>query len=312
MNRCPISYQELQNSELEIGYSKRGLASLSPALKILHILEYDTEQLRQEGLRSAAKMSIQGIQPKVSAKLNVKESKIELVTIDGRFILKPQSPFYKQLPENEDLTMKMASYIGINTPAHGLVRSRDNCLNYFVKRFDRISQKTKLAVEDFAQLSNRRRHTKYDSSIEQVIQIVEKYCTFPLLEKQKLYTRLLFCFVTGNEDMHLKNFSLITHDNKIELAPAYDLLNTTIAMANAQEQSALPLRGKKKGLTKQIFEKYLGAERLALPPKVTAQEMEKIFSAKQAWLDLISISFLSAELKDKYIALLEARLKILS
>ena len=115
--------------------------------------------------------------------------------------------------------MRMASHIGIEVPVHGLVYCIDGTRTYFIRRFDRGPHKKKLAVEDFSQAMSYTRKTKYESSMEQVAAAVEKYTTFPLLEKHKLFSRVLFCFLTGNADMHLKNFSLIYRDSKYELSP---------------------------------------------------------------------------------------------
>lgn len=148
---------------------------------------------------------------------------------NGRYILKPQSEYYEEIPENEALSMTLASMIGIQIPVHGLVYSKDGSMTYFVKRFDRKGHNQKVSLEDFAQLSGGTRETKYSSSMEKVAKIIELYCTFPKIELAKLFKLTLFNFLIGNEDMHLKNFSLITTNRKIMLSPAYDLINTTIA-----------------------------------------------------------------------------------
>jgi serine/threonine-protein kinase HipA len=123
----------------------------------------------------------------------------------------------------------MATLIGLEVPVHGLVYSKDSSMTYFIKRFDRLGKTKKLAVEDFAQLSGGDRHTKYNISMEKVIAITNELCTFPKIELLKLFKLTLFNFLIGNEDMHLKNFSLITRGNNITLSPSYDLLNSTIA-----------------------------------------------------------------------------------
>lgn len=201
-------------------------------------------ELREEALARVGKMSIQGVQPKLSAKLKIKNNCFEIVDQGGHFILKPQNEYYPELPENEALTMSLAAHIGIEIPAHGLVYSKDGSMTYFIKRFDRTGH-NKLAVEDFAQLSQHDRATKYNSSMEKVAKIIAQYCSFPKIEWVNLFKLTLFNFLIGNEDMHLKNFSLITRGPKVSLSPAYDLLNTTIAQRHAQEEIALPINGKK-------------------------------------------------------------------
>lgn len=142
--------------------------------------------------------------------------------------------------------MCLAEIVGLEIPVHGLIYSKDNSMTYFIKRFDRIGANKKLALEDFAQLSGEDRYTKYKSSMEKVAAIIESFCTFPKIEFVKLFKLTLFNFLIGNEDMHLKNFSLITRGSKVSLSPAYDLLNSTIAQKNAEEEIALPIRGRKK------------------------------------------------------------------
>jgi serine/threonine-protein kinase HipA len=255
----------------------------------------------------APKMSVQGIQPKLSATLNVSRRRFEVVDIGGHYILKPQNPQFSQLPENEDLSMRLAVAAGIDVPLHGLVYSKDGSFTYFIKRFDRIGRNKKLAVEDFAQLLGLSRETKYDASMEKVAAVIEKYCTFPALEKIKLFRLTLVNYLLGNEDMHLKNFSLITRDDKIELSPAYDVINTTIALANPQEEIALPLMGKKRKLDHFNLIDYFGRDRLKLTDRAIKTVLEKIESAFDLWTQLVHRSFLNPELKDKYLKLVEAR-----
>lgn len=242
MKRCPITYEIIAD---QASYSKNGLRLLSPQLKNLNPLALSADEQRQEAIMRVGKMSIQGIQKKLSAQLKIKEERFEIVDQYGRFILKPQSNIYAELPENEAISMSLAKTIGLEVPIHGLVYSKDNSMTYFIKRFDRLGHNKKLALEDFAQLLGEDRYTKYESSMEQVIKVIEKFCTFPKIEFVKLFKLTLFNFLIGNEDMHLKNFSLITRDQKIMLSPVYDLLNSTIAMGSAKEEIALPLNGKK-------------------------------------------------------------------
>ena len=307
MNRCPITYERCEGN-----YSKTGLALLSNRLIDLTNLPLTAQEQRREAAMRASKMSIQGVQPKLSAKLSLKNQAFEVVDRFGTFIIKPQSDIFSEVPENEDLTMKMANIFGIDVPLTGLVYSKDNSLSYFIKRFDRFGKKQKRHVEDFAQLTANTRETKYNSSMEKLIKVIETFCTFPMIEKKKLFRRVLFCFLTGNEDMHLKNFSLIRNINKIELSPAYDLLNSTISMGAAVEEIALPLKGKKKNITKKDLIEYYGKERLQLSKKTIHKELENI-SLKMTQLEqLIQISFLSDEMKSKYHNLLHHRAKILT
>ena len=303
MSRCPISYDEIPDGTR---YSPRGLRLLSRGLKDLEVLPYSAEEQRREAIARASKMSIQGVQPKLSSRLNVAKGLFEIVDTGGEYILKPQSEF-AEVPENEDVTMRLAASIGIEIPLHGLLYSADSSLTYFIKRFDRAAGK-KLAIEDFAQLSGKTRDTKYDSSMEQVIHIVDTYCTFPLLERVKLFRLTLFNYLIGNEDMHLKNFSLIRRDDKIELSPAYDLVNTTIAVGGVEEEIALPIAGKKRNLSRSDLVDYFGFNRLGLRDRVVNDQLLRIQNAAQGWRTAVAAGFLSENAKEKYQALLSERM----
>ena len=303
--RCPITYQQVDSGK----YSIVGLHSLSSKLNSLNDIPLSLSEIHQEYLSRAGKMSIQGVQPKLSMKLNIKENQFEIVDIKGKFILKPPNELYPELPQNEDLSMKMAKICNIEVPWHGLIYSKDNILNYAIRRFDRKGHNNKLALEDFAQLSNATRNTKYNSSMEQIVSIIDEFCAFPILEKIKLFRRILFNFLIGNEDMHLKNFSLITRNRKVELSPAYDLLNTTIALPNLIEEIALPIGGKKNKINHHDVIDYLGKERMKIPSKKIEEEIERIFSCYLEWEKLIEISFLSETMKEKYNILVQDRKK---
>jgi serine/threonine-protein kinase HipA len=202
--------------------------------------------------------------------------------------------------------MRLAATVRIEVPVHGLVRSVDQSLTYFIKRFDRDGR-SRIPQEDFAQLSGASRDTKYDSSMEKVAGVIDRFCTFPAIERVKLVERTLFSFLVGNEDMHLKNFSLVTRDGKVELAPAYDFLNTTIALKNAKEELALPLNGKKSRLTRRDVLEYFGRDRLQINDAVLNDVVSRFAKALPVWRELLGRSFLSEEAKLRYAALLGER-----
>ncbi len=303
MKICPITYETITNDRL---YSEHGLKLLSPKLKNLEILQFSADELRKESAKRANKMSVQGVQPKLSAVLSVKNSAFEIVSTGGRYILKPEHQSYDEVPQNEDLTMKLAATIGIEVPLHGLLYGIDGSLTYFIKRFDRISQASKISMEDFSQLSGRNRETKYNSSMEKVSKIVDEFTTFPVIEKLKLFTRTAFNFLIGNEDMHLKNFSIIVRNNKVELSPAYDLLNSSI-IVSSRDELALTLNGKKNNIKKSDIIDYYGIKHMGLPEKMIHTELTKIKDALPIWRNLINISFLSPNMKEKYLVLLNDR-----
>ena len=304
MANCPINLEPLPTDR---SYSEAGLKTIHSKLKHLEPLEYSYAAQLKEVRRRSDKMSIQGVQPKLSAVLKLKDSSFALVDRGGRFILKPNPLAYEEVPANEALTMRMAAEAGIEVPAHGLLRAKDASWVYFVKRYDRVGRTGKVHVEDFAQLSGATRETKYDSSLEQVVRLLEQFCTFPAIEKPKLAKRLLFCFLTGNEDMHLKNFSVWMQDGVVSLTPAYDLLNSTLVLENAKEESALPLRGKKRKLNKELWLNYFCKERLQLTEEQIDSVVKDLKEALPVWDRLIGQSFLSLERQLGYRTILYER-----
>ena len=303
MNRCPITYELCGEQK----YSAQGLKLLSPKLKDLLDFPYNKGDQLKQAMARATKMSIQGVQPKLSARLNVSAGIFEIADQGGTFIIKPQNDLYEELPENEDLTMRLAALAGIEIPLHGMIYSKDGSRSYFIKRFDRLPKKKRVAVEDFAQLTGQTRETKYSSSMEKVAGVLDQFCTFPLIEKQKLFRLTIFNFLCGNEDMHLKNFSLIRRNGKVEISPSYDLSNTTITMPNPQEEFALTLAGRKSKITKENLIDYFGSERLGLTPIVIEKTLQEIENQKLKWYKQIQISFLSEEMKKKYVELMSLR-----
>ncbi|MGV8094057.1 MAG: HipA domain-containing protein [Mangrovibacterium sp.] len=308
MNRCPITYEPCG----ELLYSEKGLKLLSPALKELALLNFSAEELRTEAMVRASKVSIQGVQPKLSAVLSVKDGHFDIVDKNGRYILKPQHHIFPELPQNEDLTMRLASTIGIEVPLHGMVYAKDHSLTYFIRRFDRRGQKDKVPVEDFAQLAGMSRDTKYNYSMEKLVKLIDDFCTFPAIEKAKLFRRVIFNYLIGNEDMHLKNYSVIVQNGKVELSPAYDLLNSTIVLKGDIEEIALPIKGKKSNLNAGVLIDYFGKERCSLTDKVIEKNLEAIKKKSSQWFILIDNSFLSSDMKEKYRLFLQKRIKVLS
>ncbi|MFA9195312.1 HipA domain-containing protein [Flavobacterium sp. FBOR7N2.3] len=306
MNRCPITYELCGTDK----YSEKGLRMIAPKLTYLNDLPYTAVELRQEAANRAKKLSIQGVQPKLSAAISIVDQEFKIVDQFGTYIIKPQNDLFPQLPENEDVTMRMAKVFGLEVPFHGMVYAKDGSLSYFIKRFDRYGKGKKLATEDFAQLTANTRDTKYRFTMEKLIPVLDEFCSFPAIEKADFFKRILFCYVTGNEDMHLKNFSLITKNGKTTLTPAYDFLNSTIAIKNPEEEIALTLKGKKSNLKAIDFVDYYAKERLQLNEKTIANILQQMQQATPKWKELLEISFLSPDMKEKYLNLLETKTKM--
>lgn len=309
MNRCLFTYEELMSGEKY--YSLRGLKALAKNLNQLEIFPYSQEEQIEIARQMVKKISIQGVQPKFSLALSVKENTFKQVENGGQYILKPQVISYKQLPENEDLTMRLVSMTGMKLPWHGLVKCSDGSLSYAIKRFDRFG-KEKIPMEDFTQLIGASRDTKYDVPIEKVAEAIEDFCTFPMVEYLKLYKLILLAFLLGNEDLHLKNLSVVTVNEKVQLAPVYDFVNSTIINPHGEDELALSLGDKKKGFTRKDFVDDFAVKTLFLGKKLAEKELSQLLAFVPQWKQMIDKSFLSTDLKIKYVHLLEDRAARLS
>lgn len=304
MRRCPITYNEIENG----WYSKTGLRRLNPALTELHPLPLDYEQQIEAVRQNMIRMAIPGVQPKMSAQLSVKDHTFKVVNRHGSYILKPELWDFEEVPQNEDLTMRMAAAAGIEVPFHGLIYARDGSMLYVIRRFDRTGRSGKIHVEDFAQVEGVNNGPEGDHSLEQVAATIESYCTFPMVDKLKVFRRVLFCWLCGNEDMHLKNFSLVHRKGRIELSPAYDLLNTTMLFAGLESEMSLSLHGQHSGFDYELLFEYFGRERLGLNEKILDRTEGVFQKAFPEWERLIAISFLSEENRQRYRQVLRERL----
>lgn len=310
MRRCLFTYEPLAKNE--VNYSLEGLKELSKKLTCLNVFPYDQNQQIEIAQKMVKKISIQGVQPKFSVILDEKEHVFKEIENNGKYILKTQVRLYKQIPENEDLTMHLVGMTGIKLPWHGLIKCSDDSLSYIIRRFDRVG-KDKVPMEDFSQLIGASRDTKYDVSLEKVADTIEQYCTYPTVEYFKLFQRVILAFLLGNEDFHLKNISVITINKKIQLSPIYDFVNSTIANPNAEEEMALSIGGKKNGFTRDDLLVDFAQHYLYLPKAKVEKETQRLLDFVPEWIEKIDTSFLEESMKVKYKELLKeraARLKI--
>ena len=273
-------------------------------------LDYDLDELNEIAKDSVLKsISVTGVQPKLSLHLSKvrgeRNSKFTIVGLWGGYILKPPSEKYPFLPENEHLTMSLAQTFGIKTVPYGMVRFKSGELAYISKRIDR-TKSGKKHMEDMCQLQERLTEDKYRGSVEQIGKTLKKYSSNPGYDLQRLFEVVLFSFLSGNADMHLKNYSLFySSTDFFELSPAYDLLNTAIAIPEDKEESALSINGKKARLEKEDFD-FL-AENFQIQSKVVTGIYEKFAKRRESVVNQISDSFLNNELKDKYIEIFNSR-----
>jgi serine/threonine-protein kinase HipA len=250
---------------------------------------------------------ITGVQKKVSLHLQEEgdNSRLTLVDYPSGYILKPQSEQYPQLPENEWLTMHLANICGIKTVPFALIRLEDNSLAYITKRIDRKGNK-KIAMEDFCQLAEVLTENKYRSSCEKLGKVLYKYSDNIGLDFYKLFNVILFSFMVGNSDMHLKNFSIYKNNSKYMFSPSYDLLNTLI-ITDDKEEIALSIEGRKSKITRNDFSD------LALKYNLTSVQINNIFNnIKNKYpsiIDSINNSLLDDSLKTAYINIIDDRFK---
>lgn len=255
--------------------------------------------------------TVAGVQKKLSLHLSKeKENRLTLVGYPAGYILKPQTDEFESLPEMENLVMKMAEITGIKTVPNALIKV-NNQLAYITKRIDRIQKGEEInlfAMEDFCQLSERPTEEKYKSSYERCVKIIREYSSKTGLDISDFFYRLLFCFITGNSDMHLKNFSLIENapgSREFELSAAYDLLPVNIAMPEDKEEFALTMNGKKANLKHSDFIAF--AKVAGINENVSQKMISRILSFKEKYLAAVKESYLSEHLKENFIELINER-----
>lgn len=253
--------------------------------------------------------TVTGVQKKLSLALREEgqRNRLTFVGLWGNFILKSPVEAYPCLPENEFLTMRLADIVGIQTVPHALIRLKSGELAYLTRRIDR-TRDGKVPMEDMAQLTERMTEEKYRGSVEQIGKIVLRYCSNRLFDALRLYELAIFSFITGNGDMHLKNYSLITRPEGITLAPAYDLLNTRLVISEDEdpEESALAICGKRRKITLDDFHKL--ANHLELTRKQAENVLKRILNSRVEMEECIRFSFLPRDMHQYYREIIKTRL----
>ena len=311
MERCLYCYQPLEQHETDFHSrcSKKIFGTVIPP--VLPYSKVDIESLALEVVRS--QVTITGVQPKLSVDLKKEkggEKRFTIVGLWGGYILKPQTEQYTNLPENEDLTMHLARLAKINTVPHSLIRFKDGSLAYITKRIDRDKKGNKIPMEDMCQLTEKLTEQKYKGSHEQIAKKIVEFSAYPVLDLVNYVEVLLFCYLTGNADMHLKNFSLYKKIKETTLTPAYDLLSTKLVIPEDTEELALTLNGKKRKLKRSDFDNLL--KTMKVEDKVIENTYNKFRKVLPLWYDFIDISFLPNQMKIDYKALIEHRSSILN
>ena len=308
MERCLYCYQSLEQGQVDFHpqCSKKIFGTAVPP--VLPYTKADIESLALEVVRS--QVTITGVQPKLSVDLEKGkggEKRFTIVGLWGEYILKPQTEQYPSLPENEDLTMHLASLARIKTVPHSLIRFQDGSLAYITKRIDRDKKGVKIPMEDMCQLTEKLTEQKYKGSHEQIAKKIVEFSAYPVLDLINYFEVLLFCYLTGNADMHLKNFSLYKKVGECVLAPAYDLLSTKLVIPQDNEELALTLNGKKNKLKKVDFDSLL--KTMKVDDKAIENVYDKFRKVIPEWLLFIDSSFLPDEMKEQYKTLIQEKCK---
>ena len=308
--KCLYCYKPLAESETDFHAkcSRKMFGTQTPP-----VLPYGQDQIRamaEEVVRSQTTLT--GVQPKLSLDFDrmSRTPRLTIVGLWGRFILKPQTEHYPCLPELEDLTMHLAQLAGVETVPHSLIRFADGQLCYITRRIDRTPQGEKIDMEDMCQLSERLTEDKYKGSHERIAKIIFQHSSAPQLDLVRYWEQVVFAWLTGNADMHLKNYSLYAPDGtNYVLTPAYDLLSTALVLPDDTEELALTLCGKKRKLTRGHFADAMRSS--GLNEKVCSNLFQRFVHTADAWAAFIRMSFLPAEMAEAYVSLIRSRLALL-
>jgi serine/threonine-protein kinase HipA len=310
---CLFCYQKLHKGEIDFHPACSRKLFGQPEAPALPYTEEQMTELAVNIVRS--QVAVTGVQPKLS--LDIEKTgkqtdagkapcRFTIIGLWGGYILKPPTKQYPQLPELEDITMHLAALAKIATVPHSLIRLQTGNLAYITRRIDR-QKKNKLHMEDMCQLTERLTEDKYKGSYEQIAKAILKYSANPLLDLINFFEQVLFAFLTGNADMHLKNFSLIEQPGAgYVLAPAYDMVASALVVQGDNEDLALNLNGKKRKIQRKDFDTALNG--FAVLEKRAIENIYSKFSkAIPQWLEFIPQGFLSADIKERYSLLIKER-----
>jgi serine/threonine-protein kinase HipA len=297
MNKCLYCYKEIESDDDFHPACSLAFFGTETPPKIEYSLNDMNALAKQVVERS---VSVPGVQPKLSMSVltnDKTDSRLTVVgALGGNYIFKPPSKYYEEMPANEHLTMKMAKLFSIDVVPHSLIKLASGELSYITKRIDRAEDGSKIHMIDMFQVLDA--FDKYRGSMERIGKAIETYAENTLLDKLRFFELAIFSYLTANNDMHLKNFSMIKTSYGWALSPAYDLLNVKIVNPEDTEELALTLGGKKKKITLQNFNDF--ATSLGLSKKQINSVFKRFIALKVDALNLIEISFLSKEMQIRY------------
>lgn len=304
-NKCLSCQVPESGRNLLNGYHKKCLKKLFGSNQPPNV-PFKSTDITAEAQKMVGRMSISGVQPKLSVIHDPERHELIVVDRGGLFILKPPTDRFESLPENENLCMNIASAYEIEVPQHGLLPLADNKLAYVVKRFDRLDDGSKLQQEDFQQLLQT--DDKYSGSYERIANFIKKHSDVPGLDLVSLFERALLFYVLGNGDAHLKNFSLLRKEEVgYQLSPAYDLVNSRLVLAAEKEDLSLSIQGKKNNILKKDFQRL--AEHFGLLGKQAYNALERLNALKYSIEAMIEESFLNDRLKNRFLEIFRERMK---
>jgi serine/threonine-protein kinase HipA len=294
MSNCWFCYKDAGDAHYHPGCAKKFFGS--PEVPTLQLDDGLIESLAKQTVNQ--RIAVTGVQPKLSLTLQKEKehSRLTIVGLWGEFILKPQHYGYPMMPETEDLTMHLAGLFKIPVCDHTLLQASNGSMVYITRRFDRVEGK-KIHVEDLCQLSEFLTENKYKSSYEKAGKLVAHYC-HKGLDLLSYFELVLFSYLCGNNDMHLKNFSLMYQPEGVVSSPAYDLLNVNLLNPKDEEELALTLNSKKARIKLTDFKAL--AENLQINEKVYCNSFKRFSSKNQEVMDLIDRSFLEKKMKKGY------------
>ena len=313
MAKCLYCYKELNEGgkDFHKACSKKMFGTTS--VPELPYTRENLTDLAKQVIRSQTTLT--GVQAKLSLDINKggrnETDRFTIVGLWGRYILKPQTDRFAHLPELEDLTMHLAELAKLQVVPHSLIRFADGELCYITRRIDRIATGDKLPMEDMCQLTERLTEHKYKGSYEQIAKAIQRFSAVPKLDMVNYWEQVVLSWITGNADMHLKNFSLYSKEQgKYVLTPAYDMLSTALVMPEDTEELALTLNGKKRKIKKADFVASMQAS--GLEEKVINNIFAKFAKVKDRWFEFIDQSFLPDEMKEAFKVIIAEKLSLLA
>lgn len=311
MNRCLYCYQALNDADVD--YHSKCIKAFY-GTKYAPVLPYQLSEMEKLA-KQAAELSITvpGVQPKLSlgwmkTKLvDGHQGRLKIMdALQGNYILKPQNPQYLQMPENEHLSMKLAELFKISIVPVNIIRLQSGELCYITRRIDRNPDGSKNHMIDFMQILELT--DKYKGNMETLGKTIGALSANTLLDKFRFFESTVFNYVIGNNDMHLKNYSMILSEMGWVLSPMYDLLNVKMILPKDKEDMALLLGGKKENFNKGYF------DRLGEVLKLNEKQVISVYKKLSKWLpkavQCIDISFLHSDQKEFYKKMIVERTKL--